>query len=204
MTWGERGVLAAIAVVVAIIWAVFESRGESKRRKALERAAAAAGWDMPRYSDAQTKFEQLRSKETWTSNPIVRTDGSCVLFDYKFVRKPMGSSRWRYDVLQTVVYVRSDRLDLPLMSIEPLKFFDPSPEITFADAYAVRSADRAIFEEFPDRDTQKYLLNNAGIAINGEGNEIFVFRPGNLAAPDQILEFAKWGEGLAHMFERRA
>jgi hypothetical protein len=203
-TWGERGLLAAFAVVIAIVWGVLQSRQETKRLKALQRAAAAAGWDSPQYSEVQEKFEKLRGKETWTSNPIVRRDGSCVLFDYKFMREPLGSARWAYEVVQTVVYVRSDRLDLPVVSIEPLKFFEPSDKVAFADAYAVRSTERAIFEEFPDVETRNYLLNNSGIAINGEGNEIFMFRAGNLAAPDQVLEFAKWGEGLARMFERPA
>ncbi|MDQ6801224.1 MAG: hypothetical protein M3041_10340 [Acidobacteriota bacterium] len=206
-SWEEYLLFGAFFAAVAgvyVLWAVLQSRGETKRRKALASVAAAAGWDSPQYSEVQAKFEKLRGKETWTSNPIVRRDGSCVLFDYMFVRKPMGSTRWSYDVLQTVVYVRSDRLDLPVMSIEPLRFSAPSDKTTFADAYTVRSAERAIFDEFPNAETREYLLTNTGISINGEGNEIFVFRPGNLATPDQILEFAKWGEGVARMFERPA
>ena len=197
-TWAERGVVLAFAVVVAIVWSIVQSRQEKNRRKALQRVAADSGWDAPQYSEVQGTFEKLRGKETWTSNPIVRRDGSCVVFDYKFVRKPFGSARWAQDVVQTVVYVRSSRLDLPVISIEPLKFSDLSDKVYLEDAYAVRSPEPVGVE------TQRYLVKNSGIAIDGEANEIFVFRPGNLAAPNQILEYAKWGEGVARLFERPA
>ena len=177
MTWGERGVVLAIALVGAIIWAIVQFRQEDKRRAALRKFAAAASWDSPKYSDVQAKFEQLRGKGTWTSNPIVSRDGSCVLFDYKFMRKPMGSARWSYAVLQTVVYVRSDRLDLPLISID-------SPAVPLP--------------------ARKYLSENPGIAINAEGNEIFIFRTGILADPEQLLEYARWGQGVAGLFEPTA
>ena len=94
----------------------------------------------------------------------------------------MGSSRWAYDVVQTVVYVRSERLDLPAISIE-------SPALS-SDALT----DWA----------RKYLVDNPGIAINAAGDEIFIFRTGILAEPDQILEYAKWGEGVARLFEQPA
>lgn len=188
----------AFAVVVAIIWTILQSRQEKKRLTGLQRFAADGGWDTPRYSEVQDKFEKLRGKDTWTSNPIVRRDGSCVVFDYKFRRKPFGSTRWAHDVVQTVVYVRSARLNLPVISIEPLKFSDLSDKVSFEDAYTVRSTEPVGAE------AQRYFLNNSGIAINGEGNEIFIFRPGNLAAPNQILEYAAWGEGVARLFERPA
>jgi hypothetical protein len=208
--WIKYPALAVISVVAAIVWSLVNSRQEAKRRKALERAAAAAGWDSPKYSDPQKKFEELRGAQALTSNPIVRPDGSCALFDYEFTRRPMGSSRWRYEVVQTVVYVRSDRLALPVMSIEPRKVWSAEDRdrligtIDFSDAYAVRNSEPSVFEEFPNVEARRYLMDNSGITIHGAGDEIFFFRASILAAPDQILEFANWGQSLTRIFERPA
>jgi hypothetical protein len=206
-TWGERGLLLVFAVVVAIVWGVLQSRAETKRRKALESAAAAAGWDSPQYSEVLGKFQELLGTWGQFANPIVRRDGSCALFDYTFTTNPHGRAMTRWDVVQTVVYVRSDRLALPVMSIKSLKVWGGdwmARNIAFTDAYSIHNPEPSPFEEFPDVDTRRYLMNNPGINIYGARNEIFVFRPNNLATPDQILEFAKWGEGLARMFERPA
>jgi hypothetical protein len=168
----KYGVLVVLAVIVCAVWGILETRREAKRRGAFERAAAAAGWLAPQYSDAQKKFEELRGQWTLTANPIVAPDGSRALFDYTVTRKPMGSSRWRYDVVQTVVYVR---------------FAEPS-----------------LFDEIPDAETRRYLMNNSGVTVNGTGNEVFIFREGNLAGADQVVEFVAWGEAIARMFEREA
>jgi hypothetical protein len=202
-------VIAIFVVAAAVVAGLLDSRHETQRRKEVELAAAAGGWELQGYSVAARKFYELRGNVGATSNAISRPDGFCALFDYKFVRRPMGSSRWRYDVLQTVAYVRSERLDLPVMSIEPRKIWSPADrdrligKIEFSDAYSVRTREPADLDELVNPETRKYLMDNPGIMVNGAGNEIFFFRAGTIAPPDQIGAFMSWGESLARMFERR-
>jgi len=202
-------VVAATVIIGAAVFSTrLDSKRETQRRKKLQLAAAAGGWELQYSSVPERKFHELRGNVGMTSNAIARPDGFGAVFDYKFTRRPLGSARFSHQVLQTVVYVRCDRLALPVMSIEPLKVWSPADrdrligKIDFSDAYSVQAKDAAGFDELVNSETREYLMQSPGIVVNGAGNEIFFFRTGTIAPPDQIAAFMSWGESLARMFER--
>jgi hypothetical protein len=221
------GAIAIVAVVlVAVLWGRAQDKLESNRVTALETAARESGWDFPRHSDVEAKFHALRgdiesnaapgtakwladellhSRSGVTFNPVVRRDGTCVLFDYTTWN---GTGQMRDQVWQTVVYVRSERLALPVLSIRPLRTWLPQDsarnerKFGFGRCYDVRSDGGGTADALLSEELRAYLMQNSGISVNGAGNEIFIFRRGNLAAPNQIVQFASWAESVARMFVR--
>src|SRR6185503_18800487 len=134
------------------------------------------------------------------------------LFDYTYVT---GSGKNRTTHNQTVVYFEPRDLNVPFFSLRPenalhklatvfgYQDIDFGNRPLFSSKYLLRGADeQGIRNTFTDA-LLTFYETNQGLSVDGGGNQLFVFRSGQRAAPHELQRFINSVLPLTNLFTRR-
>ena len=134
------------------------------------------------------------------------------LFDYIYV---VGSGKNRTTYYQSVAYFEPRDLSIPFFSLRPETAFHKLATVfgyqdidfgnrpLFSSKYLLRGQDeQAIRNAFTDA-LLTFYETNQGLATDGGGNQLFVFRSGHRAAPHELQGFMNSVLPLTNLFARR-
>lgn len=217
------GVLAAIlagaGLIGGIAWAAH--RAQQGRIAALQGAAERMGWgfrdavpfetipDLERFE----LFREGRAKKLTNLMTSPAGDPRGVVFEYTYTT---GGGKSQQTHRQTVLYVTSDALRLPVFSLRPQNFLhsigkmfgyqdiDIERHPTFSEMFVLRGenefAVRAAFTERPI----EFFEQRRGVCAAGTGRELLLWRAGRRVAPDEIEPFVNEAFDLARRFSQQA
>ena len=210
----------AFIIVLVIVLTVYNSKRARERTENLRKAANFLGWQFGQEAPMNwiPTMERFALFNTGHSKSITNimfghTNGvKAAVFDYTYVT---GGGKNRTTHYQTVAYFEPRELNLPFFSLRPenvlhklisalgYQDIDFGNRPTFSSQYLLRGNEElAIRSAFTDPLLAFYEAN-PGISTDGGGNQIFIFRPGYNAPPDQIQGFIDWAAGLQNIFPRQ-
>lgn len=214
-------VLFLVLIIGVVIAATLYSRKRARERtEHLRSVANLLGWQFGHeapmnWIPSMEKFGLFNTGHSKSINNIMfgHSNGvKAALFDYTYVT---GHGKHRTTHAQSVVYFEPLDLNLPLFSLRPENFMhkfiaalgyqdiDFGNRPTFSNQYLLRGNDEpAIRSTFNDALLAFYEAS-PGISTDGGGNQLFIFREGYSAPPDQIRAFIDWAAGLQNVFPRR-
>jgi hypothetical protein len=210
-------ILAGVGLVGGIAWAA--QRAQQGRIAALQAAAERMGWgfrdavpfetipDLERFE----LFREGRSKKLTNLMTSPAGDPRGVVFEYTYTT---GGGKSQQTHRQTVLYVTSDALRLPVFSLRPQHFLhsigkmfgyqdiDIERHPTFSEMFVLRGenefAVRAAFTERPI----EFFEQRRGVCAAGTGRELLLWRAGRRVAPDEIEPFVNEAFDLARRFSQ--
>lgn len=213
-------VIIALIVTAIVLIVKYARKVKRERTLGLKSSATLLGWQFAEQAplnylpnlDKFALFSQGHSKQI-INLMYGETNGvKAALFDYLYVT---GHGKNRSSYSQSVVYFEPRNLSVPFFSLRPENFMhkfiaalgyqdiDFGNRPTFSSQYLLRGNDEpAIRNTFNDALLAFYEAS-PGISTDGGGNQIFIFRQGYTAPPDQIRAFIDWAAGLQNLYGRR-
>jgi hypothetical protein len=206
-----------IAVMVAAT--AYSRKRARERTEHLRAVANLLGWQFGQeapmdWIPSMEKFALFNTGHSKSINNIMfgHSNGvKAALFDYTYVT---GGGKHQQTHYQSVVYFEPRNLNVPFFSLRPENFLhkfiaalgyqdiDFGNRPTFSSQYLLRGADEpAIRNTFHDA-LLAFYETSPGICTDGGGNQIFIFRQGYSAPPDQIRAFIDWAATLQNLYGR--
>jgi len=207
-----------IGLVAAI--SLYQRKRARERTEQIRAIAPMLGWQFVETAPFNwipnlEKFSLFNSGHSKTIRNMLygETDGvKAALFDYEYVT---GSGKNRATHNQSVAYFEPRDLSVPVFSLRPEnalhKFasvfgyqdIDFGNRPLFSSKYLLRGTDeQGIRHTFTDALLTFYEANQ-GLATDGGGNQLFVFRPGRRAAPHESQGFINSALQLTNLLTRR-
>jgi hypothetical protein len=205
-------VLAAIGALVGGL--VYASRlVERKRTEEMRGAATALGWsfapeqplDVIPGGEHFTLFAEGRDRRIRNFMAGRRGDTRAAVFDYHYTTgSGKSTTHWR----QTVLYLGSERLDLPTFSLRPENVFhrigsvfgyqdiDFEDRPRFSGACLLRGRNEAAVREAFGPAVTAFFEENPGLCADAGGGEVFVWRSMKLAKGAEVPALAERGAEL--------
>jgi hypothetical protein len=209
-----------VVVVVGIIVAlVIQNKRGKQRTLQLQSAATLLGWQFVQAAPMNwipnlEQFGLFSQGHSKSINNVMygEIEGlKSALFDYKYtVGHGKNSSTHRL----SVVYFEPRNLNLPLFSLRPEGVFhklisalgyqdiDFGNRPEFSKRYLLGGPDeQAVRNAFNDAALGFYEMN-PGISTDGGGNQLFIFRQGQMTPPLEARSFVNWALQLKNLFGR--
>ncbi|MBC8031060.1 MAG: hypothetical protein H7Z16_13180 [Pyrinomonadaceae bacterium] len=213
------GAFLAVIITIAVLVSRRAKRLERERTLGLKSSATLLGWQFGEEAplnylpnlDKFALFSEGHSKQI--KNLIYgETNGvKAAVFDYVYVT---GGGKHQQTHYQSVVYFEPSNLNLPFFSLRPENFLhkfiaalgyqdiDFGNRPTFSSQYLLRGNDEAAIRNTFSDALLAFYETNPGISTDGGGNQIFIFRQGYSAPPDQIRALIDWAAGLQNVYGR--
>lgn len=199
---------------LAVFLVIYNKRKEKERTQSLQQLAATLGWsfaaDAPltqiAWLDRFTLFSQGRSRQIRNFMYGQAQGVKAAVFDYIYVT---GSGKSQQTHYQTVVYLETVNLALPMFSLRPETLFhrmlsafgyqdiDFGQRPEFSKQYILRGQNElAIRQTFNDR-VLSFFEGYAGTCVDAGGSQLFIYRAGQRFQPPEIEGYV--GLGLQAM-----
>ena len=215
-------VLGFIALIfgVLVVAMIIGRRRAQERTRQLASVATLLGWQFSETTSLNwipnlekfALFSQGHSKSI-TNAMYGETDGvKAAVFDYQYT---VGHGKNRSTYNQSVVYFEPHNLSLPFFSLRPEGIFhklisafgyqdiDFGNRPTFSSKYLLRGPDElAVRACFNDALLGFYEMN-LGASTDGGGNQLFIFRQNQRAAPHETQAFVNWALQLQRLYGSR-
>jgi hypothetical protein len=195
---------------LAVFLLIYNNKKEKERTRALQQAAATLGWsfapDAPlnqiAWLERFTLFSQGHNKRIKNFMYGQAQGVKAAVFDYIYVT---GSGKNQQTHYQTVVYLESTNLTLPMFALRPENLFhrmlsalgyqdiDFGQRPEFSRQYILRGQDeRAIRQTFNDR-LLAFFESYSGTCMDAGGSQLFVFRANYRFQPHEIEGYVGLG-----------
>ena len=214
------GAFLAVIITIAVLVSRRAKRLERERTLGLKSSATLLGWQFGEeaplnYLPNLDKFALFSAGHSKQIKNLIygETNGvKAAVFDYVYVT---GGGKHQQTHHQSVVYFEPSNLNLPFFSLRPENFLhkfiaalgyqdiDFGNRPTFSSQYLLRGNDEAAIRNMFSAALLAFYETNPGIGTDGGGNQIFIFRQGYSAPPDQIRAFIDWAAGLQSVFPRQ-
>src|SRR6266566_2232324 len=203
-----------IAIILAILIALYRKKKAKKRMQIMQGAAAQLGWTFSAQApwnyipglDRFSLFSQGNGKQIKNMMYGEASGTKAAVFDYIYTTGSGKSSSTHY---QSVVYLEPANLNLPYFSLRPEGImskvysafgyqdidFGQRPE--FSRQYLLRGQDeQAIRRTFNDQ-LLAFYESYPGTSTDGGGNQLFVYRGGYRLQPQGIRPYVcLWFNGV--------
>jgi carbonic anhydrase len=207
-----------VGLVVGIF--LYKRKRERERTEQLKATAPMLGWQFVETAPFNwipnlDKFSLFNSGHDKSIRNVLYgevNDVKAALFDYTYV---VGSGKNQTTYYQSVAYFEPRDLSLPFFSLRPENAFHKLATVfgyqdidfgnrpLFSSKYLLRGPDeQAIRNTFTDA-LLTFYETNQGLATDGGGNQLFVFRSGHRAAPHELQGFMNSVLPLTNLFARR-
>jgi len=207
-----------IGLVVGIF--LYQRKRERERTEQLRATAPLLGWQFVETAPFNwipnlDKFALFNSGHSKSIRNMLYGEANGIkaaLFDYVYV---VGSGKNRTTYNQSVAYFEPRDLNVPFFSLRPenalhklasvfgYQDIDFGNRPLFSSKYLLRGADeQAIRNTFTDA-LMTFYETNQGLATDGGGNQLFVFRTAHRAAPHELQGFMNSVLPLTNLFARR-
>ena len=207
-----------IGLVVGIF--LYQRKRERERTEQLRATAPLLGWQFVETAPFNwipnlDKFALFNSGHSKSIRNMLYGEANGIkaaLFDYVYV---VGSGKNRTTYNQSVAYFEPRDLNIPFFSLRPenalhklasvfgYQDIDFGNRPLFSSKYLLRGADeQAIRNTFTDA-LMTFYETNQGLATDGGGNQLFVFRTAHRAAPHELQGFMNSALPLTNLFARR-
>ena len=207
-----------VGLVVGIL--LYKRKRERERTEQLKATAPMLGWQFVETAPFNwipnlDKFSLFNSGHSKSIRNMLYGEANGVkaaLFDYIYV---VGSGKNRTTYYQSVAYFEPRDLSVPFFSLRPETAFHKLASVfgyqdidfgnrpLFSSKYLLRGADeQAIRNTFTDA-LLTFYETNQGLATDGGGNQLFVFRSGHRAAPHELQGFMNNVLPLTNLFAHR-
>jgi len=207
-----------IGLVVGIF--LYQRKRERERTEQLRATAPLLGWQFVETAPFNwipnlDKFALFNSGHGKSIRNVLYGEANGIkaaLFDYVYV---VGSGKNRTTYNQSVAYFEPRDLNVPFFSLRPenalhklasvfgYQDIDFGNRPLFSSKYLLRGADeQAIRNTFTDA-LMTFYETNQGLATDGGGNQLFVFRTAHRAAPHELQGFMNSVLPLTNLFARR-
>ena len=207
-----------IGLVVGIF--LYQRKRERERTEQLRATAPLLGWQFVETAPFNwipnlDKFALFNSGHSKSIRNMLYGEANGIkaaLFDYVYV---VGSGKNRTTYNQSVAYFEPRDLNIPFFSLRPenalhklasvfgYQDIDFGNRPLFSSKYLLRGADeQAIRNTFTDA-LMTFYETNQGLATDGGGNQLFVFRTAHRAAPHELQGFMNSVLPLTNLFARR-
>ena len=207
-----------VGLVVGIF--LYKRKRERERTEQLKATAPMLGWQFVETAPFNwipnlDKFSLFNSGHDKSIRNMLYGEANGVkaaLFDYIYV---VGSGKNRTTYYQSVAYFEPRDLSIPFFSLRPESAFhklatlfgyqdiDFGNRPLFSSKYLLRGQDeQAIRNTFTDA-LLTFYETNQGLATDGGGNQLFVFRSGHRAAPHELQGFRNSVLPLTDLFAGR-
>jgi hypothetical protein len=210
--------LFLIGLVVAV--SLYKRKRARERTEQIRAIAPMFGWQFVESAPFNwipnlDKFALFDSGHSKTISNMLYGEANGVkaaLFDYEYVT---GSGKNRATHNQSVAYFEPRDLSVPVFSLRPEnalhKFasvfgyqdIDFGNRPMFSSKYLLRGPDEQIIRNTFTDALLTYYETNQGLATDGGGNQLFVFRSGHRAAPHELHGFMNSVLPLADLFANR-
>jgi hypothetical protein len=211
----------ALSVLIVIVWAAYaynKRRAEAFRAFALRRGLSFSGLAA---IDIERSFEIFRlfseGFEKKAANFISGEAGGVQIFifdySYKYIIRTGDVRQTPQTQSQTVLILRSDRLDLPQFQLYPRnilnkvfsalekKDIDLQEHSEFSNAYVLKADNKNDIQKVFGDQALSYLGKHTGSAIEGNGNTLIFYRSNALLKPDDLNSFLDEGLELFRMMK---
>lgn len=210
-------IVLIIGGVIALV--IYASKKAAERTRQMQLVAAQMGWGFyPKadlsaipYAQRFHLLSQGHSKSVINMLYGQVNNTKAAAFDYTYVT---GYGRSRQSHTQTVVYLESQRLNLPDFSLRPENVFskafsalgyqdiDFAHKPLFSGKYLLRGADeQAIRRTFNDRILSFYEAN-LKMCTDGGGNQLLIYRERTQLQPQEVRLFMDWSFGALNLFQQ--
>lgn len=133
------------------------------------------------------------------------------VFDYRYTT---GGGQHQSTVTQTVMYLNSDKLNLPEFYLRPEHIFhkigsafgykdidfESFPE--FSKRYFLRGKDEEQIRAVFSGSVISFFENNEGLSCEGAGNQLILYKAGKTIKPDELPVFIEKGREFFRLFRR--
>jgi hypothetical protein len=199
---------------------LYKRKRERERTEQLKATAPSLGWEFVETAPFNwipnlDKFSLFNSGHDKSIRNMLYGEANGVkaaLFDYTYV---VGSGKNRTTYYQSVAYFEPRDLSIPFFSLRPETAFHKLATVfgyqdidfgnrpLFSSKYLLRGPDeQAIRNTFTDA-LLTFYETNQGLATDGGGNQLFVFRSGQRAAPHELQAFLNSVLPLTNLLARR-
>lgn len=219
------GILFPVLVFVLVIGLVvavslYQRKRARERTEQIRAVAPMLGWqfvETPPFNWIPNldKFSLFTSGHSKAIRNMLYGEANGVkaaLFDYEYV---VGSGKNRTTYNQSVAYFEPRDLSVPFFSLRQENAFHKLATVfgyqdidfgnrpLFSGKYLLRGPDeQAIRNTFTDA-LLTFYETNQGLATDGGGNQLFVFRSGHRAAPHELQGFMNSVLPVTNLFARR-
>src|SRR6266480_3324319 len=208
-----------VAIILAILIALYRKKKAKERLQIMQGAAAQLGWTFSAEApwnyipglDRFTLFTQGHSKQIKNMIYGEASGTKAAVFDYIYTT---GSGKSSATFYQSVVYLEPANLNLPYFSLRPEGImskifsafgyqdidFGQRPE--FSRQYLLRGQDeQAIRRTFTDG-LLSFYESYPGTCTDGGGNQLFVYRGGYRLQPQEIRPYVGLGLKVLNLLPR--
>ncbi|MGH9932076.1 MAG: hypothetical protein ACREA9_22980 [Pyrinomonadaceae bacterium] len=216
LVFGFIGLIFGVLIVAVIVG----RKRERERTQELVKVASLLGWQFSEAADMNwipnlekfALFSQGHGKSI-TNAMYGELDGvKAAVFDYQYV---VGSGKNRSTYNQSVAYFEPRSLNLPFFSLRPEGIFhklisalgyqdiDFGNRPDFSSKYLLRGSDeQGVRNLFSDALLGFYEMN-PGASTDGGGNQLFIFRQNQRAAPHETQAFVNRALQLQRLYGNR-
>ena len=207
-----------IGLVIAV--SLYNSKRARERTQQIRAIAPMLGWQFVESAPFNwipnlEKFSLFNSGHSKSIRNMLYGEANGVkaaLFDYEYVT---GSGKNRATHYQSVAYFEPRDLSVPVFSLRPEnalhKFasvlgyqdIDFGNRPLFSSKYLLRGTDEQGIRNTFTEALLTFYESNQGLATDGGGNQLFVFRPGRRAAPHESQGFINSALQLTNLLTRR-
>jgi hypothetical protein len=201
-------------VVVGVAAAAY---AEKRRREALQQVADTMGLSFLPGGDPNLLaalallplFSKGRSRQM-TNLILGETDEVTMgVFDYRYTTGSGKNSQTRH---QTVAYFRAPDLGLPIFEMKPQHFFHGIGKIfgyqdidfdthpRFSKAFLLRGQDEEAIRARFTADVLSALEGIPGVSLEGQGDQLVLYRESKRSKPDRLREFLQEGFRVFTLF----
>ncbi len=210
-------VIMGFIIIGVIYGAIRAQRLEKQRSEQIEAMAEQLGLPYHAKADAgllgqlaNFKLFSTGRRRTITNMLYGEADGvSLALFDYQYT---IGGGKNSQTLRQSVVYIRSQELDLPQFALGPENFlhrlgqmmgmqdidFDSHP--VFSKTFLLRGPNEEAIRRLFNTDRLNALEKSPTVSIEGQGDQLAVFHANIRTQPDKLGELMNSGFEMYRLF----
>lgn len=207
----------ALLIVGAIVWSYI---AENKRREALQLAAEELGLTYlkdgdPRLMGVAERFTVCstgRSRKMYNLIQGETDELTIAIFDFRYTT---GGGKNSTTHVQTIVMLRSNKLENPPFTMRPEGFFDRiggmlgfddidfESHPKFSDSFVLKSPDEEATREFFNASLLEFFEGRLGISVEANSGAMIFYRPRVRSKPAELKTlFAEAYEVFGAMVDR--
>jgi hypothetical protein len=207
-----------IILAILILLVVIASRREKMRIQFLHSLASRLGLQsydkdrsvLPAGLRQIALFCQGKKRKITNVMQGMRSEATMSILDYS---SRVGKGKMSINQVQTVAVFEKEGLQVPAFSMRPVgSYHEVPPEWEyrdidfsatapgFAKGFVVKGKDEAAVRGLFSSDVIEYYTRIRGIAVEGEGSVLVVFRPGQQRRPEDLHAFRDNGTKVLSLF----
>ncbi len=210
--------IIVVTVALPIIFLVYNSKMEKKRKADLRQAAELLKLtyqegDQPDLLSSMEKFKTFsrgeRSRKISNLMSGKTEDLALKIFDYRY---RIGSGKNSTTHFHTIVHVRSSLMNLPAFSLTPESVFhrigdffgmkdidfDMYPE--FSQQYLLKGPEEEAIRKLFNREKLTFFTDNPQFSVEGQNDEMIIFKSRGRVKVPELQQFFKESLRISHLF----